>query len=103
MRPTQKASAPSAAAVTVMAATAVSAMANAVIVQSAIAMLTDPHHKWQRKHLHKRLTVVKAILQLPTAAPPKVLLSPQPRLWQTLPCPPCHHLHQPLHKPAQHL
>ena len=103
MHRAKKVNAPSAAAVTVMAATAVSAMANAVIVQSAIAMLTHPRHKWQRKHLHKRLIVVKAILQLPTAAPPKVLLSPQLHLWLTLLCPRCHHPHQPLHKPAQHL
>ena len=70
MHQPKKANAPSAAAVTVMAATAVSAMVNVVSVQSALNAAT----MWiplQRKHPHKPLTVVKAILPLPTAAPLK--------------------------------
>ena len=100
MQPTKKANAPSAVAVTVMVATAANAMANVVIAQSAqsAAMTRMPP---QRKHLRKPLTVVKAILPLRMAAPPKaqalttvkmlllfLLRHPLPRrhhLWLTLP------------------
>lgn len=90
MQQATKASAPSAAAVTVMAVTAVSAMANVLNVRSAATMQMHPHRRQPRKRLRKQPTVVRAILQSPTAAPPKglvlqALLLRQPRRWPTLP------------------
>jgi hypothetical protein len=84
MQLARTASAASVAAVTVMAVTDVSAMANAVIVlnvQSAATMQRHPHR------LRQLPTVVRAILQSPTAALHKdlVLLLRLPR-WPTLPC-----------------
>lgn len=112
MRQAKKANAPSAVAATVMAATAVNAVANVVIArngQSAATMRMPP----QRKHPHKLPTVVKATLPLLTAAPPKAQALTtanrfrlQPRLphlqhlWLTLPCR-CQH--RPLRIPAKHL
>lgn len=91
MQSAQKASVQSAAAVTVMAATAASAMVNVLNAQSAATMQT---------HLCRKLppqckppTVVKAISQSPTAALPKA----QARLWLKLhsQC-----LHRPLNRPS---